>query len=158
MDKPAAGIITATDEAGNEILSYVPLALEADFLSRAGQSIVSRPGSLCTFSVLTNTQTLGHTSDDIRPFISYQPSPGQRLRDLQPRIRAALVRLKIRQRVHRDVSGAHRGAHDLEGEKVPFPPSDPLPRRVQKQAGPLLKPGTHQGEYFLLLGVHHIAY
>jgi hypothetical protein len=55
VDKPAAGKITATDEAGNEILSYVLLALEADFLSRAGQSIVSRPGSLCTFSVLTNT-------------------------------------------------------------------------------------------------------
>jgi hypothetical protein len=35
--------ITATDEAGREILSYVPVPFEGDFLSNAGQSLVSRP-------------------------------------------------------------------------------------------------------------------
>lgn len=35
--------ISTTDEAGREILSYVPVPLEGDFLSNAGQSLVSRP-------------------------------------------------------------------------------------------------------------------
>jgi hypothetical protein len=38
---PANGAITATDRAGNEILSYVPLSIVPDFLSQNGQSIVS---------------------------------------------------------------------------------------------------------------------
>lgn len=36
-----AGPITATDEAGKEVLSYVPLPIVADFLSKKGQAIVS---------------------------------------------------------------------------------------------------------------------
>lgn len=53
-DTPATGNITATDDAGREILSYVPLPLVADFLSNAGQSIVSRPESRRIFSILIN--------------------------------------------------------------------------------------------------------
>lgn len=36
-----AGVITATDDEGKEILSYVPPLIVADFLSKSGQSIVS---------------------------------------------------------------------------------------------------------------------
>jgi hypothetical protein len=39
---PATGRITATDDAGMEILSYVPLPLVADFLTKTGQFEVSR--------------------------------------------------------------------------------------------------------------------
>ena len=38
---PTPGVITATDIAGREILSYVPLPIVKDFLSKTGQSIVS---------------------------------------------------------------------------------------------------------------------
>ena len=53
-DASATGKITATDDTGGEILSYVPLALVADFLSHDGQKIVSRSELLCVFSVLIN--------------------------------------------------------------------------------------------------------
>jgi hypothetical protein len=49
---PATGKITETDDAGKEILSYVPFSLTADFLSKAGQSIVSCPESHYIFFVL----------------------------------------------------------------------------------------------------------
>jgi len=52
-DTPAAGNITATDDSGREILSYVPLPLVADFLSSSGQSLVSHLKPHCVFSVLT---------------------------------------------------------------------------------------------------------
>ena len=45
---PAASTITATDIAGREILSYVPLPIVADFLSKPGQSVVS-----CLFYILS---------------------------------------------------------------------------------------------------------
>ena len=38
-----AGNITATDDVGREILSYVPLPFVADFLSSTGQDLVSYP-------------------------------------------------------------------------------------------------------------------
>ena len=38
---PATGTITATDIAGKEILSYVPLPIVAEFLSKPGQAMVS---------------------------------------------------------------------------------------------------------------------
>ena len=50
----AAEGITATDSIGNEILSHVPVSLVADFLSRSGQSFVSRPSPHCTTSILIN--------------------------------------------------------------------------------------------------------
>jgi len=49
---PATSAIMATNSAGNEILSYVPLPILADFLSKTGQSIISSPN---TFSILTNS-------------------------------------------------------------------------------------------------------
>lgn len=52
VDTPDAGKITATDDGGREILSYVPLPLVADFLSTTGQQFVSRPKPHCVFSVL----------------------------------------------------------------------------------------------------------
>jgi hypothetical protein len=51
-DTPAAGNITATDAAGREVLSFVPLPLVVDFLSEPGQTLVSDPGPHCIFSVL----------------------------------------------------------------------------------------------------------
>jgi hypothetical protein len=39
---PATGRARETDDAGREILSYVPLSLVADFLTKTGQSEVSR--------------------------------------------------------------------------------------------------------------------
>ena len=53
-EKPATGVITATDDVGREVLSYVPPPLVADFMSKAGQTIVSRPDSHHTYSILTN--------------------------------------------------------------------------------------------------------
>ena len=51
---PAAGKINETDDAGREILSYVPPQLIPDFLSAAGQKIVRYLKLLCISSALTN--------------------------------------------------------------------------------------------------------
>ena len=53
-DTPVTGDITATDNAGTEILSYVPSWLVPHFLSAAGQALVSRPNLCRTISMLTN--------------------------------------------------------------------------------------------------------
>jgi hypothetical protein len=55
---PTAGVITATDTAGKEILSYIPRSVLQVFFSKAGQSLVSFTDSIT--STLTNyraTQT-----------------------------------------------------------------------------------------------------
>jgi len=46
--------ITANDSPGNEILSYVPASLAADFMSNSGQALVSRPRPHYISSVLIN--------------------------------------------------------------------------------------------------------
>ena len=51
---PAVGKITESDDAGREILSYVPLSLVADFLSEEGQTCVSSLKPHQTFSVFIN--------------------------------------------------------------------------------------------------------
>ena len=53
-DEPAVGGITGTDDIGREILSYVPLPLVSDFLSTAGQALVSCLKPYLVFSILTN--------------------------------------------------------------------------------------------------------
>lgn len=47
----APGVITATNTVGKEILSYVPLPLVSDFLSKTGQSLIRFQTFL---SILTN--------------------------------------------------------------------------------------------------------
>ena len=54
LDAPVVRNITATDDTGREILSYVPLPLVSDFLSTAGQTLVSHLELFLLFSTLTN--------------------------------------------------------------------------------------------------------
>ena len=54
---PATGNITATDDGGREILSYVPLPLVADFLSSSGQSLVSSCGNYFLRKISGNWDT-----------------------------------------------------------------------------------------------------
>ena len=53
-DAAAVGKITATDEAGTEILSYVPPQFVPDFMSPLGQALVSRFKPCHLFSSLIN--------------------------------------------------------------------------------------------------------
>ena len=53
-DMPVTGDITATENAGMEILSYVPSLLVADFLSAAGQPLVHCPNLCHTPPMLTS--------------------------------------------------------------------------------------------------------
>jgi hypothetical protein len=50
--KPATRNVTATDDFGEEVLSYVPLPVVSDFMSKSGQALVSHPQSHCLFSIL----------------------------------------------------------------------------------------------------------
>ena len=54
LDAPVIRNITATDNTGREILSYVPLPLVSDFLSTTGQMLISRLELFLLFSTLTN--------------------------------------------------------------------------------------------------------
>jgi len=54
MEPDPAVKVTATDDAGAEILSYVPTTLMTPFLSVGGQSVVSHPNITTTSLHLTN--------------------------------------------------------------------------------------------------------
>ena len=52
IETPTAGAVTESNSGGKEILSFVPLAYVADFLSPVGQSIVSHPKLYHIHSIL----------------------------------------------------------------------------------------------------------
>jgi hypothetical protein len=80
-DLPTNGAITATDAIGKEILSYVPLSLVADFLSKKGQTIVSSSNFLFISSA-KDQSTPGQLHHGYRSGISRQSTPDQRSPDL----------------------------------------------------------------------------
>ena len=107
-DIPAVGKITETDDAGREILSYVPLSLIKDFLSASGQTFVSHSELHYIFSVLINNldDPPDQHFDDVHPIVSCKSPSEQRLHDLWPRLQTDLVPFEVRQRIRQRASDA----------------------------------------------------